>query len=178
MKSKNEVDQIAQNQDDEGLVAVHEALEPTDIAEMQLIERLFFAYRDFVHEPDAILQRDNFGRSHHRILHFVNRHPGMSVTTLLDILKITKQSMAPSLRQMIDQGYILQEVSKEDRRKRLLFPTPKGRELMLALCEPQSKRMQKAMAGLSSSDRDAVLAFLLGVVSDDDQQSVQELTDH
>ena len=104
-------------------LAVHEPLETADIPEMKLIELLFFAYRDFVHEPDAILKRDKFGRSHHRILHFVNRHPGLSVAELLDVLKITKQSLAPSLRQLIDQGYITQEVGLSDRRQRLLFST-------------------------------------------------------
>ncbi|MEN0088432.1 MAG: MarR family transcriptional regulator [Pseudomonadota bacterium] len=145
---------------------------------MQLIERLFFAYRDFVHEPDEILARDRFGRSHHRVLHFVNRHPGMPVAELLDILRITKQSLAPALRQLIDKGYIAQEVGKEDRRQRLLFPTKRGRDLMLALCEPQSRRMAAALGELPDGDRDTVLAFLLAVVSEDDRERVRHLTDH
>ncbi|MEM1364191.1 MAG: MarR family transcriptional regulator [Pseudomonadota bacterium] len=145
---------------------------------MQLIERLFFAYRDFVHEPDEILARDRFGRSHHRVLHFVNRRPGMAVAELLDILRITKQSLAPALRQLIDKGYIAQEVGKEDRRQRLLFPTQRGRELMLALCEPQSRRMTAALKALPDGDRGKVLAFLLAVVSEEDRERVRHLTDH
>lgn len=162
----------------EDLRVVHEPLDAFSVDEMQLIERLFFAYRDFVHEPDEILARDRFGRSHHRVLHFVNRRPGMSVAELLDILRITKQSLAPALRQLIDKGYIAQEVGKEDRRQRLLFPTKRGRALMLALCEPQSRRMTAALKALPDGDRDKVLAFLLAVVSEEDRERVQHLTDH
>ena len=74
-----------------------------------IIELLFFAYRDFVSDPDDVLAKFNFGRAHHRVLHFVNRHPGMKVADLLDVLKITKQSLGRVLKQLVDQGYIVQE---------------------------------------------------------------------
>ena len=69
-----------------------------------LIELLFFAYRDFVGDPDGVLADLGFGRAHHRVLHFVNRNPGMKVAELLDILKITKQSLGRVLKQLIDEG--------------------------------------------------------------------------
>ncbi|HSM19584.1 MAG TPA: helix-turn-helix domain-containing protein, partial [Hyphomicrobiales bacterium] len=71
----------------------------------EFIELLFFAYRDFISDPDEILRAFGFGRAHHRVLHFVSRNPGMRVTELLDILKITKQSLARVLRQLIEEGY-------------------------------------------------------------------------
>ena len=58
-----------------------------------LIELLFFAYRDFIGDADEVLARLDFGRAHHRVLHFVNRNPGIRVADLLDVLKITKQSL-------------------------------------------------------------------------------------
>src|ERR1700675_1335521 len=73
-----------------------------------VIELLFFAYRDFIGDPDNVLAKLGFGRAHHRVLHFINRNPGMKVAELLDILKITKQSLARVLRQLIQEGYILQ----------------------------------------------------------------------
>ena len=171
--------EIAAKTGDDGAAtsAVHDPLVMPQSSQMELIELLFFAYRDFIHEPDSILKRDNFGRTHHRILHFVNRHHGMRVAELLEILKITKQSMAPSLRQLIDKGYITQEIGPEDRRQRLLYPTARGRELMLALCEPQSRRMQQALSKLENGDRERVLRFLLAVVSEEDQQQVRDLTE-
>src|ERR1700687_764219 len=85
-----------------------------------LIELLFFAYRDFVGDPDEVLAKLGFGRAHHRVLHFVNRNPGIKVADLLDILKITKQSLGRVLKQLIDHGYVVQRAGANDRRQRLL----------------------------------------------------------
>src|ERR1700721_2627738 len=73
-----------------------------------IIELLFFAYRDFVGDPDEVLARLGFGRAHHRVLHFVNRNPGIKVAALLVSLKITKQSLGRVLKQLIAQGYVVQ----------------------------------------------------------------------
>ena len=86
----------------------------------QGIELLFYAYRDFTAEPDAILARIGFGRAHHRVIHFVGRQPGMTVSELLDILKITKQSLSRVLSQLVQQGYVIQRPGTRDRRPRLL----------------------------------------------------------
>ena len=98
-----------------------------------VIELLFFAYRDFVSEPDDVLAKFGFGRAHHRVLHFVNRNPGMKVAELLDILKITKQSLGRVLKQLVDQGYVLQKEGASDRRQRLLYVTAKGEALAMKL---------------------------------------------
>ncbi|MGB6346519.1 MAG: MarR family transcriptional regulator, partial [Methyloceanibacter sp.] len=92
-------------------------------------ELLFFAYRDFTRDPDAILQDFGFGRAHHRVLHFVNRHSGLRVADLLDVLKITKQSLGRVLKQLIDKGYIVQRAGSVDRRERQLYPTEAGHAL-------------------------------------------------
>src|ERR1700758_5238976 len=73
------------------------------------IELLFFAYREFVGDPDAVLATFGFGRAHHRVLHFVNRHPGMRVADLLDLLRITKQSLGRVLKELVDRGYGAQQ---------------------------------------------------------------------
>src|SRR5689334_18747689 len=109
-----------------------------------VIELLFFAYRDFVGDPDDVLAKFGFGRAHHRVLHFVNRNPGMKVAALLDILKITKQSLGRVLKQLIDEGYIVQKEGASDRRQRLLFATPKGEALALKLAGLQTRRILRA----------------------------------
>src|SRR4051794_41627795 len=109
-----------------------------------LIELLFFAYRDFVSDPDHVLAGLQFGRAHHRVLHFVNRNPGMKVAELLDILRITKQSLGRVLKQLVDQGYVLQREGAQDRRQRLLFVTPKGEALALKLAMLQTERIGRA----------------------------------
>ena len=67
----------------------------TDLADLPLdvMGLFFFAYRDFVGDADNLLERQGFGRAHHRVLYFVNLKPGMLVADLLGILKITKQSL-------------------------------------------------------------------------------------
>jgi DNA-binding MarR family transcriptional regulator len=110
----------------------------------QGIELLFFAYRDFTAEPDAILARYGFGRAHHRVIHFVGRHPQMTVGELLAILRITKQSLSRVLGQLVRQEFILQQPGSNDRRQRLLELTPKGCDLERMLSEPQRARIANA----------------------------------
>jgi DNA-binding MarR family transcriptional regulator len=139
------------------------AMENAGIVDFEIIELLFFAYRDFVSDPDAILGKSGFGRAHHRIVHFVNREPGMTVADLLETLKITKQSLARVLKQLIDSGYIHQVAGPEDRRQRKLYPTQAGRDLALALAEPQSRRIEKAFGDASAAEREGVKRFLRGM---------------
>ena len=101
----------------------------TERRETRFIELLFFAYRDFVSDPDAVLVKYGFGRAHHRVIHFVSRHPGIRVADLLDILKITKQSLGRVLKQLLDLGFIEQRPGPQDRRQRLLYATEAGRAL-------------------------------------------------
>ena len=103
----------------------------------QGIELLFYAYRDFTAEPDAMLERYGFGRAHHRVIYFVGRHPQMTVTELLGILRITKQSLSRVLGQLVRQGFIVQRTGRSDRRQRLLELTVKGVELERQLSENQ-----------------------------------------
>ena len=131
-----------------------------DAMPLDVMGLFFFAYRDFVGDADALLERQGFGRAHHRVLYFVNLKPGMPVADLLDILKITKQSLARVLKQLIEMGYVRQMAGAKDRRQRRLYPTLAGRELALALSEPQSRRITDAMNALSPEGRDAVISFL------------------
>ncbi|WEX86106.1 MarR family transcriptional regulator [Sinorhizobium garamanticum] len=131
-----------------------------DTIDFEIIELLFFAYRDFTGDPDAILEKSGFGRAHHRVVHFVNREPGMTVADLLDTLKITKQSLARVLKQLIDSGYIRQVTGPEDRRQRMLYTTEEGKALARALAEPQSRRIAEALAKTGPGARETVKRFL------------------
>src|SRR5438309_1808726 len=125
-----------------------------------LIELLFFAYRDFVSDPDHVLEKFGFGRAHHRVLHFVNRNPGMKVADLLETLRITKQSLGRVLKQLVDEGYVLQKEGADDRRHRLLFVTPKGEQLAMKLAGLQTERITRALADLGPGAHKAARDFL------------------
>ena len=119
-----------------------------------IIELLFFAYRDFTGDADEVLAKLNFGRAHHRVLHFVNRQPGLKVAELLDILKITKQSLGRVLRQLIEHGYVIQKEGANDRRQRLLYVTPRGEALAMKLAGLQTERIARALARLGPNAHD------------------------
>ena len=140
-----------------------------------IIELLFFAYRDFVSDPDDVLRNIGFGRAHHRVLHFVNRHPGMKVAELLDVLKITKQSLGRVLKQLVDQGYVVQKEGENDRRQRLLYVTPKGKTLALRLAGMQTARIARALSELGPGAHEAARRFLVAMIDADDRDSVQRL---
>jgi DNA-binding MarR family transcriptional regulator len=140
-----------------------------------IIELLFFAYRDFVSDPDDVLAKFGFGRAHHRVLHFVNRHPGMKVADLLDVLKITKQSLGRVLKQLVDQGYVVQKEGENDRRQRLLFVTPKGEQLAMKLAGLQTERIARALGEIGPSAHEAARRFLVAMIDADGRDSVQNL---
>jgi DNA-binding MarR family transcriptional regulator len=137
----------------------------TDAVDFEIIELFFFAYRDFTSDPDVILEKRGFGRAHHRVLHFVDREPGMTVADLLETLRITKQSLARVLKQLIDSGYIHQVAGPEDRRQRKLYTTKEGKTLARALAEPQSRRIAEAMEKTGPGARELVKRFLAGMTN-------------
>jgi DNA-binding MarR family transcriptional regulator len=142
-----------------------------------LIELLFFAYRDFVGDPDEVLSKLGFGRAHHRVLHFVNRNPGMKVAELLDILNITKQSLGRVLKLLVDEGYVLQKEGAQDRRQRLLFVTPKGEALSLKLANLQTERIARALSELGPGAHAGAREFLTAMIDADNREGVLRLID-
>ena len=127
-----------------------DAHRPSDEQLLAYVELLFFAYRDFTSDPDSILQQLGFGRAHHRVLHFVERYPGLRVAELLQILKITKQSLARVLRELVAAGHVVQETGASDRRERLLFTTKQGAALAHQLARPQIERIARTLASVTA----------------------------
>jgi len=140
---------------------------PREEAVRQGIELLFFAYRDFTAEPDAILEEYGFGRAHHRVVHFVGRHPQMTVGELLGILRITKQSLSRVLGQLVEQGFIQQKPGSRDRRQRLLELTEKGTELERQLSENQRQRIAKAYREAGAQAVEGFRKVMLGIIGNE-----------
>src|SRR6476620_1763552 len=139
-----------------------------------VIELLFFAYRDFVGDADNELEAFGFGRAHHRVLHFVHRYPGLKVADLLDVLRITKQSLGRVLKQLLEEGYIVQRTGNNDRRQRLLFATAKGETLVAKLAGLQTDRINRALRDIGSSGADTVRQFLRAMIDQNDPDKVLE----
>jgi len=160
---------VGRNQQAQGKTSssvLTDGMSQRDGLDFEIIEGLFFAYRDFISDPDVILKELGFGRAHHRILHFVNRAPGMTVAELLDMLRITKQSLARVLKELVDAGHIHQVTGPQDRRQRRLYPTRKGRQLAIELAAPQSRRIARALEKAGPRHRQAIAMFLKGMTDE------------
>jgi len=140
-----------------------------------MIELFYFAYRDFVGDADRLLAAYGFGRAHHRVLHFVARHPGLTIAELLDILAITKQSLNRVLKELVAQDFIETRAGAEDRRQRHLFATAKGRKLALELSHLQSRRFARVFDGAPQEARQEAINFLLAMIDPADQDKVSGL---
>jgi DNA-binding MarR family transcriptional regulator len=139
----------------------------------QAMELLFYAYRDFTAEPDAILARYGFGRAHHRVIYFVGRNPNIAVSELLAILKITKQSLSRVLSHLMRDDFIIQKRG-QDRRRRLLSLTSKGQDLEHLLTERQSERVAKAYREAGAEAVAGFRTVLRGIINEEDQQRVAD----
>ncbi len=139
------------------------------------VELLFFAYRDFTGGPDAVLEEYGLGGALPRVLHFVHRNPGLRVADLLDILKITKQSLARVLKQLIDKGFIMQRAGNDDRRERRLFVSAKGGRLAEKLSAQQIQHIEAALAHAGPGAAEFARRFLFAMITESDRPRVEGL---
>lgn len=135
----------------------------------QGMELLFYAYRDFTAEPDAMLAQYGFGRAHHRVIYFVGRHSGSTVSDLLAILRITKQSLSRVLGQLVREGFVTQTPGPRDRRQRLLNLTPKGEELERRLSENQRALIARTYREAGAEAVEGFRKVLLGMIEERDR---------
>ena len=137
------------------------------------IELMFFAYRDFTGEADEMLESYDLGRAHHRAIYFIGRHPDMTVSSLLEILKITKQSLSRVLSHLIDEGYVEQRSGEVDRRQRLLRLTEKGRKLEQKVTQLQAKRFAAAYVKCGVDAVDGFQRVLIELLNQDTVTGLQ-----
>lgn len=142
----------------------------------QGIELLFYAYRDFTGEPDAILDKHGLGRAHHRVIYFVGRNPGITVTELLEILRITKQSLSRVLGHLLEQDFINQRADPTDRRRKQLTLSEKGKALEHALTSTQMDRFARAYREAGAEAVEGFRRVLIGIVEPEDRPRVRPAT--
>ena len=131
------------------------------------IEMMFFSYRDFTSEADAILAEQDMGRAHHRAIYFIGRHPGITVSDLLGILNITKQSLSRVLSGLMKNGFVRQKIGVTDRRQRLLYLTESGVELEARLTTLQGRRFAAAYREAGAEAVDGFQQVLRGLMDQD-----------
>ncbi|MSO71630.1 MAG: MarR family transcriptional regulator [Alphaproteobacteria bacterium] len=135
----------------------------------EAMELLFFAYRDFTGDSDRLLGKYGYGRAHRRVIYFVGRNPGITVSELLAILRITKQSLSRVLAQVLRKGLVEQRPGATDRRRRHLHLTDAGRALEQELSTMQMRRLSRAFAEAGTDAMDGFRRLMLGIIGEDDR---------
>ena len=115
------------------------------------IELFYFSYRSFTAGPDQILQNQGLSRVHHRILYFVARNPRISINELLKILQVSKQTLNPPLRKLIELELISSQLSESDRRIKQLILSKRGQALENKLTSTQLEHLEAAFTGSKNS---------------------------
>lgn len=138
----------------------------------QGIELLFYAYRDFTRGPDEILARYNFGRAHHRALHFIGGYPGITVAELLGILRITKQSLSRVLSALIEGDFVRQQQGTRDRRQRQLFLTEQGKSLERQISTIQQAKVAEAYREAGAEAVAGYRKVLAGLIDEQDRAAI------
>ena len=135
----------------------------------QGIELLYFSYREFTNEADSFLSEQGLGRAHHRVIYFVGRQPGISVSVLLSTLLITKQSLSRVLSQLLREDFVRQRPGLRDRRQRLLELSPKGVKLERQLTENQRKLLARAYREAGAEAVEGFRKVMLNIMNEDDR---------
>ncbi|WP_415182880.1 MarR family winged helix-turn-helix transcriptional regulator [Phaeovulum sp.] len=162
---------------DTGITGSESLLFLTDEQLRKGIEAMFFAYRGFTADPDRILDQHTYGRAHHRAIHFINRQPGLTVTTLLAVLGVTKQSLNRVLRTLIEDGLVESRVGRKDKRERHLYLTDAGAQLERELSEAQRVRMRAAYRAVGPQAVAGFRQVLEAMMDEDMRRHYQMLRD-
>ncbi|HSO42383.1 MAG TPA: MarR family transcriptional regulator [Rhodospirillales bacterium] len=158
-----------------GGAAVECALRNDERGLRQAMELLFFAYRDFTGDADRLLARYGFGRAHHRAIYFVGRHPGITVGDLLAILKITKQSLARVLGELMRGGFIVQRLDSRDRRRRRLYLSDEAVAMERMLSEAQAERLHAALKAAGPQAANGFRAVLRAMIDAEDRKRFDQI---
>ncbi|MEO5939030.1 MAG: helix-turn-helix domain-containing protein [Sphingomonas sp.] len=135
-------------------------------------ELLFFAYSRMTRAVDERLGANSIGRAHHRSLYFIGRHPDISVSELLAILSVTKQSLGRVLTELEERGLVEARVGDRDRRQRLLRLTAEGRALDMELFNASRDIMANAYAQAGQQAVSGFWAVLEGLIPDSERARV------
>jgi DNA-binding MarR family transcriptional regulator len=136
------------------------------------IELLYFGYANLTRSIDAGLAKQGLGRAHHRALYFIARQPDLTVSELLSILGITKQSLGRVLGELAEREMVETRTGERDRRQRLLRLTPAGAALEAELFEALREKMSTAYSSAGQGAVGGFWAVLEGLMPESERNSV------
>ncbi len=139
------------------------------------MELLYFGHSHLTRSVDQGLADEGLGRAHHRALYFIARKPDMTVSELLSLLAITKQSLGRVLNELVERKLVEIRAGERDRRQRLLRLTPEGAKMESELFEAVRERMSAAYASAGQAAVSGFWAVLEGLVPESERSQVVNL---
>ena len=142
----------------------------------KIIELMFFSYRDFTAGPDAILDKINFGRAHHRVIYFVGKKNNITIKELLGVLQITKQSLSRVLNQLVNEKFIIVSTGIDKRTKKLSL-TEKGKKLEDKLSTIQIEKIKRVINKFSEENINGFKEILYDMIESENKKTFQQIND-
>lgn len=139
------------------------------------VELLYFGYTRLTRSVDETLAKQGLGRAHQRALYFIGRQPDMTVSELLRILAITKQSLGRVLNELVERGLVTTREGRTDRRQKLLRLTEDGAAFERELFEPFRTRLAAAYADAGQESVGGFWQVLEGLIPPEDRDMVAGL---
>ncbi len=118
----------------------------------ELIEKLFVGYRETFSDSKKVLNRYSIGLAHQKVIHLLSMYEGISISELLNKLKITKQSLNRVLKDLIKLETIVYKKDDHDTRIKHVFLNDKGKKIFNEIFNVQKQRIYKALLSSSSEE--------------------------
>jgi DNA-binding MarR family transcriptional regulator len=117
-----------------------------------LIEKLFVGYREIFSDSKKVLDKYSIGLAHNKVIHLLSIYEGISVTELLQKLKVTKQSLNRVLKDLIKLEIIEFKKDEQDTRVKHIFLNDKGKKIFYEIFQTQKKRIYNALLSSKSEE--------------------------
>lgn len=139
------------------------------------VELLFFGYTRLTRSIDEGLAEHGLGRAHHRALYFIARQPDLTISELLKILAITKQSLGRVLNDLSARNLVETRSGSADRRQKLLRLTEEGKAFEAQLFEALRTSLATAYAAAGQESVTGFWRVLEGLIPTEDRAMVAAL---
>ena len=117
-----------------------------------LIEKLFVGYRETFSDSKNVLDKYSIGLAHQKVIHLLSMYEGITISTLLKKLKITKQSLNRVLKDLIKLEVVVFKKDDQDTRLKHVYLNDKGKKIFNEIFEIQKKRIYSALLNSSSEE--------------------------
>ena len=122
----------------------------------EYIEKIFNGYRETVADAKKVLDKHSLGTAHNKVIHLISLYEGITISSLLRKLKVTKQSLNRVLNDLVEMNAIEFKRDEVDTRVKHIYLTEIGSKIFDEIFSAQKKRIYDAFL---SSESNEVISF-------------------